>query len=320
MRRVLLTGASGFVGAAVLRQMVAQRRPVAVLLRDTSDTHRITNLLPAVTVVRGDVSCIDATTDSLAAFGPGCVVHLAWQGVKGGDRNDPGQLDNVSAAITLHRVVTALGCTRVVGLGSQAEYGPQAGRIAEDAPTRPTTLYGAAKLATSILLDRACVNAGQSFAWMRLFSSYGPNDDPSWMIPYLIERILAGERPSLTGAEQVWDYIHVDDAAAAVVAMVDAEATGLFNLGSGSARPLREIITMVRDAIDPALPLGFGEVPYRPDQVMHLEADVTRLRAATGWAPIIRLDEGLRAVVAHHRARRPAPRSADIAARPRTAP
>ncbi|BCS34698.1 CDP-abequose synthase [Luteitalea sp. TBR-22] len=309
MRRVLLTGASGFVGAAVLRRMVAQEREVAVLLRASSDTRRIDDLLPHVAVVRGDLAHLDAVTDAIAAFGPDVVAHLAWQGVKGSDRNDPGQLENVMAAITLQRVATAVGCTRMVGLGSQAEYGPQAGRIAEDAPTRPTTMYGAAKLATAILLERACATAGQSFAWMRLFSSYGPGDDPSWMIPYLIERLLAGERPSLTAAEQVWDYIHVEDAAAAVVAMVDADATGVFNLGSGTAWPLRDIITTVRDAIDPSLPLGFGEVPYRPDQVMHLEADVTRLRAATGWAPAIALREGLQAVVDHHRARRARPTS-----------
>ena len=303
MRRVLLTGASGFVGAAVLRRLVAHERDVAVLLRESSDTGRIDDLLGRVTVIRGDVTRLEETRPAIDAFAPECVVHLAWRGVKGADRNSPVQLENLPAAIGLHRLAVAAGCSRLVGMGSQAEYGPQAGRIAEDAPTRPTTLYGAAKLATGILLERAAATAGQSFAWLRLFSSYGPGDDPSWMIPYLVDRLLAGERPSVTAGEQVWDLIHGDDAAAAVVATVDSDASGMFNLGSGTAWPLRDIIVTVRDLIDPSLPVGFGEVPYRPDQVMHLEADVSRLRAATGWSPAIDLRTGLRGVVEYHRAR-----------------
>ena len=303
MRRVLLTGASGFVGAAVLRQMVMQRRDVAVLLREASDTTRIDDLLGRVPVIRGDATRIEDARAAIAAFSPDCVVHLAWQGVKGADRNSQVQLENLPAAIALHRLAVDLGVARIIGMGSQAEYGPQGGRISEDTPTRPTTLYGAAKLATGILLERAAATAGQSFAWLRLFSSYGPGDDPSWMIPYLVDRLLAGERPSLTAAEQVWDYIHVDDAAAAVVAMTESDASGMFNLGSGTARPLRDIVVMVRDLIDPSLPVGFGEVPYRADQVMHLEADVSRLRAATGWSPAVDLRTGLRDLVDHHRAR-----------------
>lgn len=304
MRRVLLTGASGFVGATVLRQMIAQRREVAVLLRDTSNTARIGGLLRRATVIRGDVSRVWDVSSDIASFAPECIVHLAWHGVRGSERNNLEQLDNVPAAIALHSLAVRLGCARIVGMGSQAEYGAQQGRIHEDTPTRPTTLYGGAKLATGILLERAAAHSGQSFAWLRLFSSYGPDDDPSWLIPYLIDRLLAGERPALTAGEQAWDYIHVEDAAAAVVAMVDLDVSGTFNLGSGTARPLREIIQVVRDAIDPRQPLGFGEVPYRPDQVMHLEADVSRLRAASGWAPTIDLVQGLLGVVEHHRSRR----------------
>jgi nucleoside-diphosphate-sugar epimerase len=202
-------------------------------------------------------------------------------------------------------MTAALGCHRFVGLGSQAEYGPQTGRIREDCPTRPTTLYGAAKLATCLMLERAAASSGRGFAWLRLFSTYGPGDDPSWMIPYLIRCLLARERPSLTAAEQVWDYLHVDDAAAAVVAVMDMDAVGVFNLGSGRASPLRDIVTFIRDCIDPALPLGLGEVPYRADQVMHLEADVSALHAATGWAPSVPLQDGLRAVVDDYRRRAP---------------
>jgi nucleoside-diphosphate-sugar epimerase len=226
--------------------------------------------------------------------------------VKGADRNHPMQLANVSTSIDLFRLTGEIGCASFVGLGSQAEYGLLSGRIDERAPTRPTTTYGAAKLATGCVLERAAAAAGRPYAWLRLFSSYGPDDDPSWLIPYLVRTLLAGERPKLTKGEQVWDYIHVDDVAHAIVAALDSGAQGIFNLGSGQGRPLREIVECLRDAIDPALPLGFGEVEYRPDQVMHLESDIGALCAATGWAPRVTLEQGLAGTIQWHRLARAA--------------
>ena len=301
MKRVLVTGGAGFVGARVVRRLVEQGREVVVLLRETSDPRRLAEVLGRCTVLSGDLSRLDALRSPLEDLAPEGVLHLAWGGVKGADRNHPMQLSNVSTSIELFRLTGEIGCSRFIGLGSQAEYGPLSGCIDERAPTRPTTTYGAAKLATGCVLDRAAAAAGRPFAWLRLFSSYGPDDDPSWLIPYMIRTLLAGERPRLTKAEQIWDYIHVDDVADAIVATLDAGACGIFNLGSGQARPLREIIEHLRDTIDPGLPLGFGEVEYRPDQVMHLESDITALRAATGWAPRVSLERGLSDVVAWHR-------------------
>lgn len=302
MNRVLVTGGAGFVGARVVHQLLAQGREVALLLRPTSDTRRLASVLQHCTVLRGDLASLEALRAPLQAFAPEGVLHLAWAGVKGADRNHPMQLTNVPASIDLFRLTGEIGCARFVGLGSQAEYGLLSGRIDERALTRPTTTYGAAKLATGCLLERAAAAAGRPFAWLRLFSSYGPDDDPSWLIPYMVRTLLAGQRPSLTKAEQVWDYIHVDDVAAAIVAALDTSAHGIFNLGSGQSRPLRQIVELLRDGIDPALPLGFGEVSYRPDQVMHLESDISALCSATGWAPRVPLEQGLAEVIAWHRA------------------
>jgi nucleoside-diphosphate-sugar epimerase len=132
------------------------------------------------------------------------------------------------------------------------------------------------------------------FAWLRLFSSYGPGDDPGWMIPYLILELLKGKTPALTKCEQLWDYIYASDVADAICRVASTPtANGFFNLGSGEAPPLSNTVKTLRDAIDPSLPLGIGQVPYRPDQVMHLQANNHRLRSLTGWQPNISLEEGL---------------------------
>jgi nucleoside-diphosphate-sugar epimerase len=143
---------------------------------------------------------------------------------------------------------------------------------------------------------------GLRAAWLRVFSTFGPRDHPDTMVSYLIRTLLAGDRPRLTACEQVWDYLYVEDAAEAVYQVaVTPTAEGVFNLGSGHGVVLREFVEQARDLIDPGLPLGLGEVPYRPDQVMHLEVDVSRLAAAAGWQPTTSTADGLTRTIEWHR-------------------
>jgi len=301
--KVFLTGASGFVGSRVLRELAADRgAEVAALLREPESAWRIRDLLPKVRVVRAALEDGPALETALADFRPTHLVHLAWNGVLGRNRNDAAQHLNVFHSLRLLELALAAGTRHFVGLGSQAEYGPCEARIDESTPTQPTTMYGAAKLAASILAARLCELAGARFAWLRLFSSYGPQDDPEWLIPYLALKLLHRERPAVTAAEQRWDYLYVEDAAAAVAAVARSpQAAGIFNLGSGTAPRLRDIIESVRDAIDPGLQVGFGEIPYRPDQVMHLEADIARIERAAAWRPKVELAEGIRRTVDWYR-------------------
>jgi nucleoside-diphosphate-sugar epimerase len=187
-------------------------------------------------------------------------------------------------------------------MGSQAEYGPHHGALDETAATRPTTVYGVTKLCACFYAERLCRDQGIRFAWLRLFSSYGPSDDSAWMIPSVVIQLLRGQRPALTAGLQRWDYIHVADVATALIAVAQTPtAEGVFNLGSGEAPLLREVVEAIRDRIDQSLPLGFGEVPYRTDQVMHLQADIRRLREATGWRPRVPLREGLAQTIEWYR-------------------
>ena len=124
-------------------------------------------------------------------------------------------------------------------------------------------------------------------------------DNPEWLIPYLIKTLAKKDRPQLTSAEQLWDYIYIEDVAAAIRAVLDSKsASGIFNLGSGNAYRLKSIIEEIRDLIDPSLPLGFGEIKYRSDQVMHLEADISKLSVTTGWVPKINIRDGIKKTVA----------------------
>jgi nucleoside-diphosphate-sugar epimerase len=154
-----------------------------------------------------------------------------------------------------------------------------------------------------MLSRQLCESAGTRYVWLRLLATYGPKDDPRHLIPSTILKLLAAETPSLTAGEQRWDYLYVEDAAEALyeVAM-NSRAQGVFNLGSGEVWSVRRIVERIRGLIDPNLPLGFGEAPYRADQVMHLQADISKLRREIDWRPRMNMDEGLKRTVEWHRA------------------
>ena len=305
--RCLVTGATGHIGSHLVRYLLDRNVEVAALVRPTTgNLWRIKDMFPRLHLINGDLAAIDEAAAAIRDFAADTVFHLGWHGVSGRHRNDPAQVtQNVYGSLRLLELAHEVGCKRWIGLGSQAEYGVCNGVLTEDMPTRPVTTYGVAKLCLGLLSEKLCQAYGIGFTWLRFTAAYGPMDDRDHMIPQVILKLLQGEKPSLTPGEQRWDYLYVEDVATAIwQAASHPVAQGIFNLGSGEAHTVHSIVECIRDLIDPGLPLGFGEVPYRPDQIMHLQADISRLRQVTGWSPQVSLDEGLRRTVEWYRENR----------------
>ncbi len=300
-RRVVVTGASGFLGAATVRALVRSGSPVLAIVRPTSDLRRLEPL-------RGpglEVLAVDAAAEpgrlaaSLAAFRPEAVLHAAWEGVRGPARDDPAQVENVTRTVAWVRAAAAAGARRFVGIGSQAEYGPHDDAIDEAVLPAPADLYGAAKLAAGHLALALASRLGASAAWARVFSVYGPGETAGALVPDLARALLRGTPYPLSSCAQRWDYLSEDDAAEALRLLLHRDdARGAFNLASGSAPPLEEVVRAIAARVAPGAPLAVGA---RPGPVRSLVADVARLRAL-GWRPSITLDEGLARTIAAVRA------------------
>ena len=294
---VVLTGATGFIGSATLAELVRRGRRVIVLLRPTSDRRRIACLRGYETVMFDHFGEAGLAA-RIQEYNPGVFIHCAWRGVAGDERNASYQItENVPMTIASAALAAGCGCQQWVGLGSQAEYGNPNRVISEATPENPATIYGKAKLAAGHASLALCEALGIAGVWLRVFSIFGPQDAPHWFIPSAIQDFLAGRKPRLTKCEQRWAFLYIKDAAKAVVAAADGRLTGVYNLGSGRADTLREVIQVIRTELGTTIEPDYGAIHYRPEQVMHLQADIRKLSEATGWAPAVGLVEGLRETI-----------------------
>lgn len=299
--KVLITGAAGFVGSYLTKYLVAQGHSVAAMVRNLGTATRLKESFGQVTLIENSLEQSLQEKKALSEFCPDIVYHLAWEGVDKNDREGSSHDKNFSNTLNLLRLIKEFGCQSFVGLGSQAEYGSSSTALNETSNTNPQSLYGKSKLETFKSSRDLAQELGIRFSWIRLFSAYGYSDHENALIPFVIKKLLANESPSLTFGEQLWDFVYIQDAVKAIAAVgMKADASGVFNLGSGDAVSIRDTLEILKNIIKTKVELGFGKIPYSPQQTMHLEADISRIKSMTGWKPETTLHDGLTETVAEY--------------------
>jgi UDP-glucose 4-epimerase len=304
--RCLVTGASGHLGSYLTRLLVEKGEDVAVLVRPSSDLWRLGGLTETLKFFHADFKHMEDAEESLRAFAPETVFHLAWSGITADTRNKTENIvESVAGSLELYRIVSAAGCRTWIGVGSQAEYGFHDCVLTESLVPKPDSPYGAAKLALSNLTGSLCARSDIRFVWLRLLATYGPGDDHRHLIPSLIDQLLEGRRPAMTAGTQEWDYLYVTDAAEALYrCALQSGVSGVYNLASGRSIAVRALAGQIRDMIDPGLSLGIGEIPQPNTRPLSLRGDIGKLKEATGWEPRTDPIAGLRQTVEWHRSQK----------------
>lgn len=274
--RVLLTGATGFIGSHVARELLRRGHEVHCTIRPSSDRRRIRD-------VERDLRIHAAPMDAVPVE-PDVAIHLAWYAVPGKYLEAPENLECLEAS---RRLLARLRC-RAVFAGTCFEFDTRRGRLSETSPTRPTTLYARTKDELRREVERR-----PDSVWVRFFYQYGPWEDERRLVPSVIRNLLRGQPARVSPGEQRRDFLHVEDVARAVADVAESRLCGPVNIGSGQAPAVREIVTTLgRLAGRPEL-VELGAVPYYPGEPMLIVADNGKLRS-TGWAPRYGLEEGLR--------------------------
>jgi nucleoside-diphosphate-sugar epimerase len=294
-RRVLVTGASGFIG----------RHTLQPLLDRGFEVHAITSRAPpdstaGVVWHTTDLLSGPGPKDLLARVQPTDLLHLAWYAQHGFVWNSPENLRWVAATLRLVQQFAENGGHRALLAGTCAEYRwGDSGRCVEGVtPLEPATLYGTCKDATHRVLEAAAEQLGIGLAWGRIFLLYGPDEAPGRLVAAVARALLAGERAQTSPGSQVRDFLHVADVAGAFVALIDSDVRGAVNIASGEGRTLREVIEAIGAAAGRPELLDVGALPARPGDPDELVADVARLREEVGFVPVIGLTEGIERTVA----------------------
>ena len=289
--RLLVTGASGFVGRHVVQAALAAGFEVHAVARQRPPPDAPAAVVWHTLDLLGEETRAAAL---IAALRPTHLLHAAWCTAHGAYWTSDENLLWLAATARLAHAFVQSGGRRFVMVGTCAEYTWSHEVIAEDrTPTEPNTLYGACKLAAHNALQG--LNRGHpefTTATGRIFFAYGPYEDSARIVPYLCRSLAAGEPALLSSGTQLRDFLHVEDVARGFVTLLQTTATGAMNVASGRSMALGDIARSIGDASGRRDLIRLGARPDRPDDGHVLVAEVDRLRAL-GWVPLRSLEQGL---------------------------
>jgi nucleoside-diphosphate-sugar epimerase len=298
-KRVLVTGASGFVG---------RHSPPALSARgfDVHAVHARGAPGAASTWHRVDLFDPDRVARLLDEVRPTHLLHLAWFAVHGKYWTATENLRWVEASLSLLRGFVERGGRRAVIAGTCAEYDWRFGSCSErTTPTAPSTLYGVSKNALQAVSSAFAAQVGLSLAWGRIFFPYGPDEQPRRLVPSVIQALLKRETVRCSHGDQYRDFLYVEDCADAFAALLDSRVEGPVNIASGRPVTIKEVVRTTVSLMPEAaaVPIEFGALPTPPDDPPLLVADVRRLAGEVGWTPRVDLPDGLARSIASWRSR-----------------
>lgn len=309
--RVIVTGATSFVGAATVRELLQRGHAVAAVVRPASKkldaiTRGNEKALQEgrLTVVENDLSqpglLVGKVTEPCEVF-----CHFGWGGSGSGARTDEElQERNLAASLETMRAAKALGCRRFLFSGSQAEYGLHDTLITEESPCAPRSAYGQAKLAMRYRGEVLGKELGLTYLHARIFSAYGPGDHPWTLTETCLDAFLGDLEMSLGACSQKWNFLYIDDLARAMCALAEADdgaVCGLenpvFNLAGDDTRVLREFVEEIHELCGGQGSCRYQTRPENAEGLVNLDPSIEKLKMVTGWQPQVDFASGIRRLI-----------------------
>lgn len=299
MKKAVVTGANGFVGSALCRELsLREVEVIAVVRNQESDIARIENL-PRIRLVYCDLSNFKNLAEIILDRDIDVLYHLAWIGSAGSLRGDVNtQLDNVRFSCDTVKACADMQCKRFVFASSIMEYEIMAVMQSDKVPGI-NTLYSSAKVAADYMTRTLAGNMGIQYIRAVISNIYGAGEISPRLINTSLRKLLAGEHCAFSTGEQIYDFIYITDAAKTFVAIGEKGlANGTYYIGSLSPKPLKDFLYEMRDQIDPQIKIGVGEIPFNGITLSYKEFDVMAVKKDTGFEPEISFAEGIQKTIA----------------------
>jgi len=297
--KILITGATGFIGSHLTRKLVEAGFEVGIIKRQNSNTWRINDLLAKLKVYEVDLRDTQKVSEAVSAFRPDAIFHLAtYYAVKHRPKEIPLMVEtNVLGAINLLEAANKSSLKLFINTSSCFVYRESKNKLKENDELNSLNLYAL----TKIQAEQACSFYAERFGLkaitLRLFPPYGPADHNRRLIPYAINSLLSGESLKMTTGKQQWDFTYVADIVEAYFRLLKSpklpEKHEIFNVGTGNAVPVREVISQINKIMAGKLEPEWGVIPHRENEVWFTCADTTKTRNFLKWEPKTKIEDGL---------------------------
>lgn len=298
-RKIIVTGATSFIAIALIRFLYANGDEVVAIIRpDSSRKSLLQKIFPGIFLFECNLEDLEKIKLPLTKYD--ILFHIGWTSDFCNSRfNLAGQLKNVHYCENAVKLAAKYECSAFLSVGSQAECGVVDIPINSFTKDNPMTAYAEAKCIAYDKTKRMCREYGISQYWPRLLSAYGPYDRNTTLIMSCISVCQKKSYLELTSAEQIWDYIYVDDVARALSAIVDRGIPGKkYSIASGVGKPLKEYVEKIAKIMKyPALMNGIGKKQYAENQVMYLVGDIKELIEDTGIEIEHTFEEGINSIL-----------------------
>lgn len=264
-KRVLITGATGFVGRKVLHHLVERDVHLTVIVRDDKQALLKDNAAVKVVITTPDIFSENAEWWKNTLQGIDTVIHVAWYTEPGLYLQSSKNLDCLQGTLNMAKSAVQAGVRRFVGVGTCFEYDLSYGTLSVETPLKPLTTYASTKAATYMTLSQWLPTQAVEFAWCRLFYLYGDGEDARRLVPYLRAKLVAGEPAELTSGNQIRDFIDVSEVGRLIVEVALGTALGPVNVCSGVPITVRRLAENIADEYGRRDLLKFGA---RPDNLI----------------------------------------------------
>lgn len=298
MNKVIVIGANGFLGNKLTRYLSEKNLSILAFVPKGFDYSNVSSI-PGIKCIEfsfGNLNALD-TLDEIK--GVDTIYNMAWIGVNAKDRNNEEiQLSNIQCNVEVVQFAKRNGIKRLLVPGSAAQYACSGRIIDGTGSPAPSDLYSAAKVATYYYCNTLCNLYGIELIWPLVTSIYGTGRDDNNLLSYVIKSFLKGEKPSTTKLEQRWDYLHVLDLIEALYLLGEKGIGGkIYPVGSGESKSLKEYVEIIRDMINPELPIGIGDLPYKTSRIDNQVLYINELKEDTGFIPQYTFSEGIQEVI-----------------------